>query len=334
MFWSFDERCAELRELGGDLERLKQVVDFELFRAELETVRHKDRKDNSGRKPFDVVLMFKILILQALYNLSDEQTEYQIKDRISFMNFLGLNLSDTVPDEKTIWLFRDQLRQRGLEQKLFKHFELHLRSAGLHARKGQIVDAAIMNVPKQRMSSEQRDEMKKGEVPPEFQQPAQRLAQKDLEARWTKKGGQTHYGYKNHISVDVEHKLIRAYVVTHAAEHDGNMLPQLLTENTNKDVYGDSAYRLQRNQDYLKEVGMRERMQRQARRGRPLTAREERTNWIRKKVRARVEHTFGRMRQLWHHGMLRAVGLARSAIKIGLLNLAYNLDRYAMLMTR
>ena len=98
MFWSFDERAAELKELGGDLERLKTAIDFETFRPLLQTIREKERKDTSGCKPFDVVLMFKILVLQTLHNLSDEMTEYQIKDRISFMNFLGLGLSDTVPD--------------------------------------------------------------------------------------------------------------------------------------------------------------------------------------------------------------------------------------------
>jgi IS5 family transposase len=97
-------------DAGGDpLRKLKKLVDWERFRRDLEAVRDRERKSNAGRKPFDVILMFKVLVLQSLYNLSDERIEFQIRDRLSFMRFLGLSLGDAVPDEKTIWLFREQL---------------------------------------------------------------------------------------------------------------------------------------------------------------------------------------------------------------------------------
>src|SRR5690606_13531030 len=103
-----------------------------------------------GRKPYDVVAMFKILILQSLYNLSDHQIEFQVKDRLSFMNFLGLSLGDRVPDETTVWLFREQLKAAELIDPLFEQFEAFLNEAGFQAQKGQIIDASIVPAPKQR----------------------------------------------------------------------------------------------------------------------------------------------------------------------------------------
>jgi len=113
-------------------------------------LRQKERKSNAGRKPFDVVVMFKILILQSLYNLSDDQTEFQIRDRLSFMRFLGLTLGGRVPDAKTIWLFRDQLTEAGLVRTVFAQFDQFLRAHGFAAQKGQIVDASIVQAPRQR----------------------------------------------------------------------------------------------------------------------------------------------------------------------------------------
>ena len=94
--------------------------------------------------------MFKILILQRYYNLSDEQTEFQIKDRLSFLDFLGLQIGDDVPDEKTIWLFKEQLKEKDLSKKLFELFTSKLIENGIVAKEGTIVDASFVTVPKQR----------------------------------------------------------------------------------------------------------------------------------------------------------------------------------------
>ena len=148
-------RFKQLDNGGDPLPKIQKVVNWELFRPLLEVVRDKEHKSNAGRKPFDIVLMFKVLILQSLYNLSDEQTEFQIRDRLSFMRFLGLSLGDTVPDAKTIWLFREQLTEAGVIEKAFEQFEVYLCEQGFSARKGQIVDASIVAVPKQRNSREE-----------------------------------------------------------------------------------------------------------------------------------------------------------------------------------
>jgi IS5 family transposase len=202
-------------DAGGDpLPRLKNLVDWERFRPELEAIRDRERKSNAGRRPFDVILMFKVLVLQSLHNLSDERMEFQIRDRLSFMRFLGLSLGDAVPDEKTIWLFREQLTEVGVIKRLFEEFDEFLEQKGFRARRGQIIDASIVEAPRQRNSREENRQIKAGQTPGGWTD--QKKRQKDTDARWTKHNGQNHYGYKNHINVDVKHKLIRDYEVTAA----------------------------------------------------------------------------------------------------------------------
>lgn len=115
------------------------MIPWERFRPQLERVHEKARKTNAGRKPFDVVLMFKILIVQTLYNLADEQTEYQIRDRLSFARFLGLGIEDEVPDATTVWRFRERLKELGLLETVFDRFDDSLAAEGFEARQGQIL---------------------------------------------------------------------------------------------------------------------------------------------------------------------------------------------------
>ncbi len=145
--FDIQQRHDRIKQYATMLEQLNSIVDWEAFRPTLETIRKKQRKSNAGRKPFDVVFMFKILILQSLYNLSDAQLEFQITDRFSFMAFLGLQLNDRVPDEKTIWLFRDELTTAQLIDPLFEQFDATLSSNGFAAEKGQIIDATIVSAP-------------------------------------------------------------------------------------------------------------------------------------------------------------------------------------------
>jgi len=233
----WQNRFRQLDEGGDPLPKLKKLVDWERFRPDLEAVRDKERKSNAGRKPFDVILMFKVLVLQSLYNLSDERIEFQIRDRLSFMRFLGLSLGDAVPDEKTIWLFREQLTEAGVIKRLFKEFDEFLEEKGFSARRGQIIDASIVEAPRQRNSLEENRQIKAGQIPEDWSD--QKKHQKDTDARWTRKNGQNYYGYKNHIDIDVEHKLIRDYEVTSASVHDSQVFETLLDEdNSSRDVWG------------------------------------------------------------------------------------------------
>ena len=147
-----EERLKALSAAGDPLERLSRVVDFEVFRGELEATLSRSDRSKGGRPPYDPVMMFKVLVLQTLYTLSDEQTEYQLKDRLSFMRFIGLALHDAVPDAKTIWLFREQLARAGVVERLFARFDELLRAKGWLAMGGQIVDATVIEARRLRLT--------------------------------------------------------------------------------------------------------------------------------------------------------------------------------------
>ena len=319
---------------GADpLVRLDELVEWKLFRPTLRTLRDKSRKSNAGRPPFDEVLMFKILILQSLYNLSDDATEYQIRDRFSFLRFLGLNIGQTVPDSRTIRLFREQLTEAQLIETLFNKFNEYLDECGLLACKGQIIDASIVESPRQRNTRKENESIKAGETPEEWKENPEKLRQKDVDARWVQKNGVNYYGYKNHICIDVKHKLIRAWAVTDAALHDSQVVEELIDEsNTSGDLWADSAYQAAKIFELLEEWGLREHVQRKGLRGHPLTDWEMQGNRTRAKVRARVEHVFGAQVMKAKTLVVRTIGIARARAKIGLRNLAYNIERFGMLM--
>ncbi len=155
-FFDFDDRLKRLSDLGDQLEAFGKTVDFEMFRDDLLAVLGYASGPQGGRPPFDPVMMFKVLVIQAANNLSDERTEFLINDRLSFMRFLGLTLSDRVPDARTIWLFREKLTQAEAIKPLFDRFDAALRTSGYIAMSGQIVDATLVSAPKQRMTDEER----------------------------------------------------------------------------------------------------------------------------------------------------------------------------------
>ncbi|HNQ97607.1 MAG TPA: IS5 family transposase, partial [Treponemataceae bacterium] len=235
-----DERLLELSAIGDPLEKLNNVINWSIFRPTLNTALLKEQKGPGGRPPYDYIMMFKILILQRLYNISDDQTEYQIKDRLSFMRFLGLSLKDTIPDAKTIWHFREQLVKAKVSEKLFKKFLRELENKNLVTRQGSIIDATFVDVPKQRNTKDENDSFKEGNIPEEWKEPKNKakLSQKDTDARWTKKNDETHYGYKAHVKADSKSKLILKYTVTAASIHDSQELPNLV-DGKDKALYAD-----------------------------------------------------------------------------------------------
>ena len=188
--FDIDNRLDYLTENGDMLPRLKDLVPWEKFRRDLEVIYDHERKSNAGRRPFDVVMMFKTLILQSLYNLSDDEMEYQIMDRLSFMRFLDMALDSRVPDAKTIWLFRSKLEEHKLIRKLFDKFNAFLAESGFVAKKGQIVDATIVRVPTQRNTRDENKAIKEGNPPVENWSDAKKR-QKDTDARWVQKNGRT-----------------------------------------------------------------------------------------------------------------------------------------------
>ena len=334
-FFDLERRLDALSAKGDPLETIKTTVPWEAFRADIEAVtetKPEEKKSNAGRKPYDAILKFKIVVLQSLYNLSDEQTEFLIRDRLSFMRFLDLGLEDAVPDATTIWLFREALVEAGLIDQLFDRFSQHLRVKGYIARGGQIVDATIVSAPKQRNSKDENEAIKAGKTPGEWEKKPVKNAQKDKDARWTKKGGQSFYGYKNHIGVDKLHKIIRKWVATDASPHDSQKLDDILdASNTGSQVWADSAYRSAEIEAKLAAMGLKSRIHRRAARNRPLSQKQEAANTVRSKVRARVEHVFGHQENSMGRKIVRTIGMARARFKIGMMNLGYNIRRLVQL---
>src|SRR6267154_2248494 len=258
--------------------------------------------------------------------------EYLIHDRFSFMRFLDLEIEDPVPDATTIWLFREALMEGGLIDKLFARFGQHLEAAGYIARGGQIIDATIVSVPKQRNTKEENEAIKAGKTPEGWEPRPTKNAQKDKDARWTKKNDESFYGYKNHVDVDKAHNLIRKWDVTNAAVHDSQKLDDVLDlSNTGKEVWADSAYRSVQIEAGLEEKGLQSRIHRRAARNRPLTERQKSANTTRSKVRARVEHVFGHQQSAMGGKIVRTIGIARARFKIGMMNLGYNIRRLVQL---
>jgi len=322
-------RLEKLSKQGDPLERLNKVVDWGFFRNTAEKVLNTDKLVNAGPRPYDPLLMFKILILQRYYNLSDEQIEYQILDRLTFCRFLGLSLNDRVPDEKTIWDFRDRLVNKGLDKELFDLFGSLLEEHNLIAHEGKIIDASFVEAPRQRNSREENKQIKEGTPPEKWNETPNKKRQKDTDARWTKKNNETHYGYKNHTKVDNKHKFIDKYATTSASVHDSQALGDLLDKkDEGQDLWADSAYTGEDQENTIKKYKVNNRVHEKGYKNKPLTEAQKTSNKEKSKIRVRVEHVFGFMEQSMNKLYVRSIGMKRASGFVGLVNLTYNLFRY------
>jgi IS5 family transposase len=335
--FDYEFQLQKINQHKPPLQKLNGVIDWELFRRPIEEALYVEPKAPGGRPPYDKLMMFKIIILQKYYNLSDEQTEFQIKDRFSFLDFLGLQIGDNVPDEKTIWLFKEQLKERKLSQILFELFTQQLFNNGIIAREGSMVDASFVDVPRQRNSRKDNADIKKGAVPLEFakkdsNEKRSRLCQKDTDARWMTKNNERHYGYKNHVNADINTKLITKFSVSSAASHDSTELENIVNEDDNS-LYADSAYRSNKIEQYLQTKKCVSHIHEKGYRGKPLDMQQKYTNTMKSKIRARVEHIFGYMTNSMNDALhMTSIGIQRIESNIGFLNLTYNLFRYEQLV--
>ncbi len=333
-FFDQDMRLSRLTQLGDPLERLGGGVDFEIFRELLSEGLDREAAGQGGRPPYDYVLMFKVLILQRYYNLSDDQVEFQINDRMSFMRFLGLTISDDVPDSRTVWHFRERLTQLGLVDQCFQRFLKELERLGLMVNEGRIVDASFVEVPRQRNSRDDNKTIKEGGIPQSIAQHAPRKAQKDVWARWTKKNGENYFGYKNHVKSGSESKLILRYTTTDASVHDSQVLEQLLDREKDGDqpLWADSAYVGELQEQTIQKAGMKNHVHEKGFRNKPLDDAQKAANRTKSKTRARVEHIFGFMETSMNGAMyLQVIGKARVHAMNGLMNLTYNMFRSILL---
>ncbi len=328
---------------GDPLEELVRIVDFEGFRPLLETALAYSDGKKGGRPPYDPVAMFKVLILAAQNNVADARMEYLIRDRLSWLRFLGFDLGAATPDANTIRMFRERLTEAKAMTGLFDAFDQQLRKGGYIAMGGQIVDATLVAAPKQRNTKEEKDAIKAGKTAAEvWPDKLAKAAQKDVDARWTVKFSKARptadgkpqtdiaipsFGYKNHIAIDRRYGFIRKAVVTHGARHDGSQLRHVVTkDNTASDVWADTAYRSQDNEKWLKSQSRVSRIHRKKPKGKPKSEALRAANRTKSRIRATVEHVFAQEKA--HMGLfIRTIGIKRAEAKIILVNLAYNMRR-------
>ena len=326
----FDEEYR-LEKLSGNndpLLKLNSRINWETFRLLLEESLAKEVRGKGGCRPYDYVMMFKIIILQRYYNIGDDKMEFAILDRLSFMRFLGLSMSDRVPDAKTIWNFREQLRQKGVIEKLFEQFTKELQKKGLIANEGKMVDASFVEVPIQRNTRQENKEIKEGNVPEQWKENEHTLARKDTDARWTKKNGRSYYGYKNHIKADEKSKLIDSYTVTDASVHDSQETKNLLSDaDKGQSLHADSAYSGEPVSLMVEQKKMINQIHEKGYRNTPLNEEQQESNRVKSKVRARIEHIFGFIENSMNGSFIRTIGIKRATAVIGLMNLTYNMFR-------
>lgn len=332
----FDEayRRAEVAKHRDPLKRLNTVMPWELFGPILEKCFDKPAQGPGGRPPFDLVFRFKIRIVQRTYNLSDADVEFWIKDRLSVQNFLAITLADDVPDEKTVGAFRNTLAQAGVVEPWFDRFRDHRRERGLILNQGSIRDASFVDVPRQRNSREENATLQAGGIPPDGQseENAPKIAQKDTHARWTKKNGESHLGYKDHVKVDEQSKIITEYTVTDARVHDAQETQPLVDDSDKgKPLYADSAYAGEPIAPVLEKLGVENQIHQRAYRNKPLSDEEKERNREKSKGRVRVEHGFGFIENSLGGSLIRSIGTIRAAGIIGRMNLTYNMFRFEQL---
>ena len=337
----FEEEFTQetLSDLGNPLERLSALVDFEMFRPILEeALLTKVCKTPAGRKPIDVVLLFKVIFLQRYYGLSDHQIQYQIVDRTSFRQFLGIHTVSEIPDEKTVWACRDRLSKAGTFDSLFDKFRSHLDSLGLSFNEGKIIDATFVEAPRQRNTKEENKLIKEGkadelwqaedgDTEKECKRKKHKRSHKDTDARWTKKRGENHYGYKNHVKADKKTKLIETYHTTPASTHDSNIIKPLITEkDKGQPLWLDAGYEAK--EDVVRECGMIPIICEKGHKNQPLTDEQKKNNREKSHTRCLIEHIFGFVEGAMNGSLVRSIGIIRAMAANALTCLVYNIGMF------
>jgi len=327
-FFALDDRKRKLEEFTTPTDKLKTAIPWEIFTPILENVVPRKDRSKGGRPPYDLLLLFKILVLQTYYGLSDDKTEFEILDRMSFQKFLNLEVEDDVPDSKTIWKFKEDLGEKGTRA-LFDEFDRQLEQAGIIATKCVMVDASFVDAPRQRNTREENKRIKAGQGAPEDWKEAKKR-QKDTDARWAKKNNETHFGYKNHVKAEKQSKLIEDYKVTEASRHDSQVLEDLVDEK-DECLYADSAYKSEEHDELLSRHGIENQVHEKGKRNAPLTEEQKQRNREKSRTRVRVEHIFGFMSGTMKADRIRTIGRKRAERQVGLINLVYNMARTVQL---
>lgn len=288
-------------------------------------------RPNAGRKGFDPVLMFKIFVIQTLFNLSDPEVEKQIKLRADFKAFLNIDLM-SIPSHKTIWKYRNIFVNSEAFQKIMDNLLEFVNNLDQVANCDSVlIDSSMTSAPIQRNSREENLIIKEGNGSSLWQDQPAKSRQKDIDARWTKKNDQNYYGYKLHAAVSGDTKLVTAVTTTPANVHDSQVIEPLINSgDKNKNLYADSAYSGQKQIEEIRKLGLNPIVCEKGTRSHPLSDQQKQSNRIKSSTRARVEHVFGEIAH-WGADKIRSVGEKRAHCHHLLTIWCYNVLRLAQL---
>jgi transposase, IS5 family len=316
------EQYEKVRGLGDRLELMKGQIDWQPFIPLVRKVFY-DNKIDGGRPHTDELIVVRSMLLQSWYGLSDPELEFQCHDRLSFRNFLGF--PEIIPDFSTIWKVRDRLQKEGVEPKIWNELQRQLDQKGYTLKKGVIQDATFIEseLGRKRYYKEKKAE-KKGEKITYTEKQKQHI---DTDGTFSVKHGQVHYGYKNHIKLDVGHTLIREYKVTTASLHDGEID---LIKNGDGIAYRDKGYHGKK----LHAKNVKDKTMKRAVRGHPLCDTEIKRNRKISSVRSPGERPFGVIKKVFHSGTTRVKTLVRVSIKQMFTCFAFNLYQLVSLQRK
>lgn len=325
------EREMKLNKLGDVLQELDEHIDFTALASAVDKAAPRPSHAKGGRPPFPSELMVRVLVVQQMFNLSDEQMEYQLLDRLSFQRFVGLRQSSQIPDRTTIWTFKERLIKAEASDSIFEAVNQQLATEGYVARGGQMIDASIVPAPTQHVSRNEKAQIKEQAMPLDWSPEKRR--QKDVDATWTKKHGKSFFGFKLSASTDNRYKVIRKIKVSTASAHDTLHLDEVLdSSNTSRDIYADKGYADREREERLKESGWRPHIQRKARQGKPVSECQKRRNKRIATTRVRVEHPFASLAQMGGK-LVRSIGLERATLHLHWKAATYNMRRMCYLKT-
>lgn len=303
-----DSFLGNNQKLNQRLDRINRLVDWEPFEERLNRI----YSSPSGRPSYPVLLLFKCLLLQAWYNLSDYALEEILDDRLSFRRFVGLSVSEKAPDHSVFSRFRDQLVQHAIHGRLFTELERQMENRGLILKKGTLVDATVIEAAPKKPDQNADGTAGKSPVDPE--------------ADWTKKGGKYLFGYKAHVGVDQDSELIRRIAMTPAHVHDGEMLGQVIGGDEGW-AFADKAYDSEKNHKILREKNVENGILMKGTRKRALSRVEKMCNRILSKLRCPVERIFGTLKRSYRYCRARYLGLRKNSFQLTIMSIAYNMRR-------
>jgi IS5 family transposase len=305
------------------LRRIGELVDWAAVEHVLRALPEPER----GPPPYPRLVMFKALLLQQWYGLSDPELEEALDDRASFRDFCGFMFGDETPDHTTIWRFREALQQAGLAEKLFAEILHQIEARGLVLRRGTLIDASLIPaaVKPPKPPKEPQPLGQEGREPSKLIN-----SERDPDARWTKKGGKRYFGYKAHVGLDQGSAIIRRSKLTDAAVNDTVPADELICGDEEA-VYADQAYDKHERRSELARRGIKPRLMFRPNKHHPLTERQKRFNDAVGRRRAPVEQVFARLKCVYGWARVRYLGLARNEAHLHLLCLAMNLKRWAAL---